>query len=58
MVSISMSTDLDAQGKVAIATLQKITRLEAGAETFTVTKLEEKNGNFFANGLLVGIEEM
>lgn len=55
---------LDAQGKVAIATLQQIAHLENGAaaatgtETFTVTKLEGQNGNFFANGLLVGIEEL
>lgn len=49
---------LDAQGSMTTAVLQKITPLENAAETYTVTKLEGQNGDFFANGLLVGVEEL
>jgi hypothetical protein len=48
---------LDTNNKLSSKVLKDINYLNQVEETYTIVKLD-KNNNFFANGLLVGIEEL
>lgn len=48
---------LEANNQLSFKVLKDVTYLDKKEETFTIVKLD-KNDNFFANGLLVGIEEL
>lgn len=48
---------LETNNQLSFKVLIDVTYLDQKEETFTIVKLD-KNNNFFANGLLVGIEEL
>ena len=48
---------LDSKGNLSQLTLKQIDRTSRPEETYTITKLD-RNRSFFANGLLVGVEEL